>query len=83
MSEESTDGTEQTLTICYLTNHKVPIADLDPDADDGELVEQARKAAESKGQIQREACAVEDLAQYIRKEIEKSSTDTEQEADDE
>lgn len=71
---------EETVTICCLTNHEVPVTGLDPELDDEQLVEQAVDAAKPSDFIQRPASSPEQLANSLRQEL-SETTESQQEAD--
>ena len=71
MSESGryTDDTDRTVTVTFLTNHEVPVKELDFGLDDEELSKQIRSAAKPKGNIQEVAESERSLANRLRREV--------------
>jgi len=61
------DDTEQTVTVTFLSNHEVPVKDLDLESDDEELVEQVMSNAKPRGHIQEVAESEQSLASRLRR----------------
>jgi len=63
------NGTEQTVTVTFLSNHEVPVKDLDLESDDEELAEQAMSNAKPRGNIQALAESEQSLAADLRRVV--------------
>jgi len=69
VTDGGSDDTDRTVTVTFLTNHEVPVKELDLELNDEELSKQVRSAAKPKGNIQKVAESERSLANRLRREM--------------